>query len=93
MPKKSWRCFHCEEVFYCPSAAAEHFGMTQEVTPACQVDVKRVREVENILAEYREEDTSLHREISNIRSQQADAVRLAEEEGYAKGLRDGRIMK
>jgi hypothetical protein len=93
MPKKSWRCFHCDEVFHCPSAAAEHFGPTQDVKPACQVDVARVREVEEELARYREEDGPLHRELANQRAEHTQALRRAEEAGYSKGLRDGRELK
>jgi len=88
MPRKSWRCFHCDEVFYCPSAAAEHFGATQDVTPACQVDVSRVREVEAQLTRYREEDTDLHRQLREKGGYHHLDVQRAEESGYAKGLRD-----
>lgn len=35
--KKSWRCFHCDQVFTTPGSAREHFGGVTDATPAqCQ---------------------------------------------------------
>ncbi len=61
-----WRCFHCDEVFWCPSAAADHFGHSECSTAACQIDAMAVREMERQLASYRAEDTDLHRQIHSM---------------------------
>lgn len=89
--KKSWRCFHCDEVFESKDAAREHFGPTLVCDPICQIDAARFREMEKQLARYREDDTDLHRQIHTMESDYRAALRRAEEEGYAKGLRDGRM--
>lgn len=34
-PLKSWRCFHCDEVFADPGAAADHFGRDLHEEPGC----------------------------------------------------------
>lgn len=88
---KSWRCYHCDEVFYCPSAAAEHFGPSQKSRPLCQVSRTTIEELELQLRRYRNEDTDLHRQIANMEGKHQTELR-AEESGYAKGLRDGRAM-
>jgi hypothetical protein len=80
-------------VFYCPSAAATHFGATPFSSPICQVDVVKFRQMEEELQRYRSEDTELHRKIETLQSENAAAVRTAEESGYEKGLRDGRGLK
>jgi flagellar biosynthesis/type III secretory pathway protein FliH len=87
---KAWACFHCDETFTNPAAARDHFGPTCMDTPACQIDAKRLRDMENELERYRNEDTDLHRQISHLQSEQQTALRRAEEAGYAKGLKDGR---
>jgi hypothetical protein len=48
-----------------------------------------LRKAEAELARYREEDTDLHRALYAKDSERDTAVRRAEEEGYARGLRDG----
>ena len=88
---KSWRCFHCDEVFTDRKDAVEHFGSSCTDVPACQVDAKRLRELEKQLRLYRNEDTDLHRAIEHLRSEHSIALVRAEESGYAKGLRDARL--
>jgi hypothetical protein len=85
---KSWRCFHCDEVFTDHAAALEHFGESMCDDPACQIDMTDVRAMENQLRQYREEDTALHRELRRMESDHATALRREEEKGYARGLRD-----
>ena len=87
---KTWRCFHCDEVFRDEEAARLHFGDSLMHAAACKVDVAALRELERQLACYREEDTDLHREIHRLHAEHLVALRRAEEDGYAKGLRDGR---
>lgn len=85
----TWRCFHCEEVFTTSEAAADHFGPRIYSDPACTIDAARLRELEAELARYREEDTDLHRALHAKDCERNTAVMRAEEQGYARGLRDG----
>lgn len=87
--RKTWRCFHCDEVFRGVVRAELHFGAHQNSTTACQIDATKFRQMEAELAKYREEDTDLHRQIRSMECQHQQALRRAEEGGYDKGLRDG----
>ena len=91
--KKTWRCFHCDEVFTDPAAARDHFGESVLDQPACQTDALRLRALEKELRRYRNEDTGLHRQIAHLKTEHAQALLRAEEAGYAKGLKDGRNLK
>lgn len=91
--RKSWRCFHCDEVFKNAISAREHFGTGLLCQPACQIDAAAFREMEMQLARYRDEDTDLHRQIRQLESEHQTALRRAEESGYSKGLRDGMSME
>lgn len=87
---REWRCFHCDEVFVDKQAAEAHFGSTEIDKPICQLDAAYVRGLEAELARYRGEDTDLHRQIYGMQADHAVALRRAEEQGYARGLHDGR---
>lgn len=92
---KTWRCFHCDEVFRSPRTAQEHFGLDQLSTPACKIAdhhghlVHYIRKLEADLQQYRSEDSDVLRSIMSLECNQARALREAEESGYNKGLRDG----
>lgn len=88
-PQISWRCFHCDELFADREAAGLHFGVSEQQDPACLIDVKKYREMEALHASYFNEDTLMHREIYCMQAQHALDLRRAEEEGYARGLKDG----
>lgn len=81
-----WRCFHCEEVFTDPAAAALHFGTRLEHQPGCQIDLAEYRRMEALEARYAEEDADVHRAMHRQQSEHQQELRRAEEEGYAKGL-------
>lgn len=84
-----WRCFHCDQVFATKEEARLHFGSSEMAEASCTVDAKRLREVEALLARYQAEDSDLDRKYHAMVADHAVALRRAEEEGYAKGLRDG----
>jgi len=86
-----WRCFHCDEVFTDHAAAMAHFGPSLHSDPACTVDAVKLRDLEQQLERYREEDTDLHREIHRLRSKHLTELRKEEEKGYARGLRDAAV--
>ena len=87
---KSWRCFHCDQVFTEREAAEAHFGTSVLCAPLCQVYGTTVRNLENELSRYRAEDTDLHRQIAHLKTAHTQALMRAEEAGYAKGLSAGR---
>lgn len=85
---ETWRCFHCNEVFTTVVDAAFHFGYADLEKPACLVDARELRKMELELRRHREEDTDLHRQIHGMEARHRTALMRAEEDGYAKGLRD-----
>ena len=91
-----WRCFHCDETFTKAQArwAREHFGAEGD-TPVCLMRVPgegslltALRNAQEELERYRAEDSDLMRALASQASDHGAAVRKAEEDGYAKALRD-----
>lgn len=85
-----WRCFHCDEVFTDLAAAKEHFGSSEHQQPACQIDIKHVRWLEEQHRRGVEDDTEALRTIRAIVGEHEELRRRAEEQGYARGLEDAR---
>jgi hypothetical protein len=87
-PAKSWRCFHCDEVFTDPAEAELHFGETQFAEPLCQetLTAADLRELQKELSTYRQEDTDLHRQLRSMEADHLTALRREEEKGYARGI-------
>jgi flagellar biosynthesis/type III secretory pathway protein FliH len=99
---KQWRCFFCDEVFKSYRAAAEHFGRDDSCeadAAACKIAaheghlVHYIRKLEDELRRYQTEDSDVMRAIMTLEAERQMALRRAEEEGYAKGLQDGRSLK
>lgn len=92
VPEHGWTCFHCWEHFpptYKGQRDARlHFGDTPIDKPACLISAGQIRAMEDLLHRYQEEDTDLHRRLSRAHIERDQAVRRAEELGYARGLRD-----
>lgn len=97
-PVKSWRCFHCGEVFLHVDRAAAHFGVREDQTPACQIKasegglVRALREAED---ECERVHTQLHAEsadglraLQNNLGRHRTAMIAQEETGYERGLAD-----
>lgn len=92
-----WRCFHCGSTFDSTEAgrrtAAAHFGAMDD-TPTCKIEewhqplAEYVRELNDDLAAYRDDDSKVIRAMVTMASNQAAEVRAAEEAGYAKAIRD-----
>ena len=90
-----WRCFHCDEVFTEKEAAEAHFGISECATPACKVSpdlahVLRMQEEE--LYKHRQEQTEMGLLYYKFGAEHSTALRKAEQEGYDKGLADGRAI-
>lgn len=88
---RSWRCFHCDQVFTDEASARAHFGVSQMDIPYCEMKAEDVREMESELERYRAEDTALHRQIHAMQADHYTALKREEEKGYARGLRDARL--
>lgn len=102
MPEHGWTCFHCGETLITPGAAREHFGRTPDRQPGCVIKVElggerglltALRDAEDELARYREEDGDLQRALIHLQSRHSTALMSAEEAGYARGLRDARAVQ
>jgi hypothetical protein len=96
-PAHGWTCFHYGETFHTEGAAGDHFGATQTAQPGCMERVRlgaergllmALRTAEAKIARHMEDDTDTQRTMVRMQSQHADALRLAEEAGYERGLRD-----
>lgn len=101
-PPVYWRCFHCGAEFFKVQErwAREHFGRDESAKPVCLLRIPgedgliaALRKAEDELARFRAEDSDILRamEQMSVAVSAADhrlAVQRAEEEGYAKGLRD-----
>ncbi len=91
-PKEGWTCFHCGMHFGGSfkgwQAALHHFGENVRGDAWCQYTSRQVRAMEDLLRRYQEEDTPRDRYLHKLQAEHATALRRAEEEGYARGLRD-----
>jgi hypothetical protein len=91
--RKQWRCFHCDDLFRSPHAAAIHFGSFMDAKPACLLPheqhlVEHIRDLERQLDSYRDDRDQIMRAIVTLEGEHARALRDEEEKGYARGLRD-----
>ncbi|MFZ5783933.1 MAG: hypothetical protein ACOY4R_27360 [Pseudomonadota bacterium] len=94
---KSWRCFHCGDVFRNPRHAASHFGIDELQTPGCVAVLRhgeshlldRIRDLEERLRRYENEDSDIQRWAQTKMADHATALRREEERGYERGLHDG----
>jgi len=94
---KQWRCFHCDDVFTSEVDARHHFGSGQGSDPACKIKaagefalLDALRNAEDELARYRNEDSDVLRVLWSTRADHAAELRREEEKGYARGLEDAR---
>jgi hypothetical protein len=89
-----WVCFHCWEhfppTFAGQQAARHHFGDGPTEDPACRINARQFRAMQDLTRRYQSEDTELHREIARMQTDHAVALRREEEKGYARGLDDAR---
>lgn len=103
-PAHGWTCFHCGETFTTPGSARDHFGFEPSVDPACVIKVgeerglaMELRRVEakymKLLEETCDEGGAVAREFYALGAKHEIEKRKAEEDGYRKGLRDGRNEK
>lgn len=100
-PAHGWTCFHCGETFTTVGGARTHFGAAQTAEPGCLIRVSvggergllmALRDAEARLAKYMDEDTDLHRAMYAMQGRHVDQLRVAEEAGYERGLRDAAAL-
>lgn len=95
LPKHGWSCFHCgvhfPATFSGQQKARHHFGDSPDEQPACHIDARAFRSMQDTVRRYQTEDTELHREIYKLRADHARALQHEEEKGYERGLRDARL--
>lgn len=87
---RTWRCFHCDEVFDDIDAARHHFGDSELQEPICKVTAERYREVERQLAEYQQEADACSRTFYTLGAEHYRKERDAEQKGYDRGLADAK---
>jgi hypothetical protein len=92
---REWRCFHCDEVFTDPKAAANHFGVdhlgSETLCQMAQVDGGIARVIADLAEEldrYRREDNESFREFYRLGAEHVVALRNEEQKGYDRGLAD-----
>jgi hypothetical protein len=98
-PEGGWLCFHCGERFTTVGGARDHFGFTQSSDPACRIKlgaerglVMALRKAEEhnaeLLNKLHDESSEVARAYSAAASRHGEQLRIAEELGYERGLRD-----
>lgn len=103
-PAHGWTCFHCGETFTQPHAARQHFGYDQGYEPACIIKagaeksmVEALRRAEASAAEawgiVHAESSEGQKAYANAAARHSEQLRLAEELGYERGLRDGKALR
>ena len=100
IPRVGWVCFHCKEHLTTIGAARDHFGFDQSEDPACRIKigeerglVMELRRVQEELIRYRCEDSDMDRKMAGMQADHRAALIRAEQEGYDKGLRDGKELR
>jgi hypothetical protein len=91
-PTVPWRCFHCDATFTDSAEAQDHFGRSEYSQPACQIDAKEYRAMEERMRRYNDEDSDLHRTMYGMQADHSQALMREEEKGYARGLKDGQAI-
>lgn len=89
-PASVWRCFHCDETFTDAAAARAHFGDSERQQAICTIDATHFRWMEEQHRRNVDEDSEALRAIGRLTSEHETLRRRAEEEGYARGLRDAK---
>lgn len=88
----AWRCFHCDEVFITKDAAQEHFGLDMLCAPGCCINLAEYRRMEEVHQQHLSETDEASKTFHAMRSDHHRALIKAEQDGYDKGLADGRAL-
>jgi hypothetical protein len=104
IPAHGWTCFHCGDTFKTPGAARDHFGFDMSTDPACRIKVGEERglvmalrrleqKYTKLLEDTCDEQGKIALEFYALGARHEIDKRKAEDEGYRKGLRDGRAER
>ena len=95
-----WRCFHCDETFTSEWRARQHFGATEDASPACKVSgsdgglLEAMRRAEASAAEawglIHSESTETAKSYAALVGRHAEQNRAAEQAGYDRGIADAK---
>lgn len=97
---KSWRCFHCDEVFTSQKLASDHFGMDCLTTLGCVKKLNggeaalldEIAQLRNTLASFYAEDGNIEKWARDKVATAELKVPAAEQRGYDKGVSDMRAQ-
>ena len=97
-PEHGWTCFYCGETLKTFGAARDHFGSDPLAYAGCQIKageerglLMAIRKAESELQAYRNETDAASLAYYARQSAHAQELIAAEQSGYDKGLRDGRL--
>lgn len=96
----AWRCFHCSDVFTTPWEARDHFGHTEDATPACAFKgseiglVKALREAEKDASDawfaLQNEGTTTAKAFRAMQGRHQRQLTVMEQLGYDRAVADAR---
>lgn len=100
MSDRQWRCFHCDEVFKTEWSARDHFGHTEDASPACQIKAGELGLVSALRAAERDasdawfalqnESTTTAKAFRAMQSRHQQQLTAMEQIGYERGLADAK---
>lgn len=99
---KTWRCFHCDDVFTRENEARLHFGAHEDREPACLIKaggegalLKALRDAENEVEQWmmavHNENTEAAKAYYAQQSRHRQQLEAVEVTAYEKGLRDASL--
>ena len=94
MPRKQWRCFHCDQVFTSERWAREHFGDDFYSYPACRIAhhegslVSYIRKLEAEVHDHRSENHEVLLSAYSLMAEARGVESAAEQRGYDKGVKE-----
>ncbi|MCA1490148.1 hypothetical protein I6F11_04340 [Ensifer sp. NBAIM29] len=101
--RKSWRCFHCDDVFTEERQARLHFGCDEISEPACKIKAgaegsmlealrRAEADAERAIAGMHDESSEGWKAYHNIAGRLREQVEAAENLGYERGLAEARAL-
>lgn len=98
--RMKWRCVHCNDVFTSRWTARDHFGHTEDATPACQIKggenglVTALREAERDAMDawfaLQNESSTTAKAFRAMQGRHQRQIIAMEQVGYERGLADAK---
>lgn len=97
--RKSWRCFHCDELFTSERCARNHFGSNEDRKPACIIKaggesslVAALRDAEDQVEQWmmavHNENTESAKAYYAQQSRHREQITAIEVSAYEKGIKE-----